>query len=265
MVKKGQLIKIAYEGREFEAIVIDPVGLGKEQPSVGFGFRMIEKNAGIPASTLSTWVFENDGDTALKLPSGKQFRVFEIRGLDGNDYLVVEASDWFDLAFDLLENPGKTSKALKGKLLNFIKWFTIKGFYAEAYNVIKGGYTPKDSRILSVWMEARLGGIYKRKAYTDFLQINGCVQGSDYQYWTNYIYLGLFGKKASDMKDEWEVIEGSTKIARNYIPEAIGLEAVAYCEKMVPELFVDSLKQAHTDAISYSKRKFFSGSLGSFE
>ena len=52
MVKKGQLIKIAYEGREFEAIVIDPVGLGKEQPSVGFGFRMIEKNAGIPASTL---------------------------------------------------------------------------------------------------------------------------------------------------------------------------------------------------------------------
>jgi hypothetical protein len=77
--------------------------------------------------------------------------------------------------------------------------------------------------------------------------------------------MGLFGKKASEMKEQWQVIEGDNKIARNHIPEAIGLEAVAYCEKMVPELFVDSLKQAHTDAISYSKRKFFSGLLGSFE
>ena len=264
MVKKGQLIKIAYEGREFEAIVIDPAGLGKEQPSVGFGYAMMERYAGVPQSTLSTWGYRESEDRFLKLPSGKVFRVIEIRGLDGNDYLVVEASDWFDLAFDLLENPGKTSKALKGKLLNFIKWFTIKGFYAEAYNVIKGGYTPKDSRILSAWMEARLGGIYKRKAYTDFLQINGCVS-FDYARWTDYVYMGLFGKKASEMKEQWQVIEGDNKIARNHIPEAIGLEAVAYCEKMVPELFVDSLKQAHTDAISYSKRKFFSGLLGSFE
>lgn len=287
MVKKGQIIKLSYETREFDVIVIDPDGLGKGQPTVGFGFRMMEKNAGVPQTTLSDWVttesvFEGDRETilkTLKLPSGKLLRVTDIKGSDNNDYSVVEASDWFDLAVDLLVNPGRTgtkspksqskvsqpTKSLKEKLGDFLRWFGVKGFYAEAYTVIKGVYTTKDSRALSAWMEARIAGVYKRKTYTNFLQDQGCSQAFDYQYWTNYIYLGLFGKKASDMKDEWEVIEGSTKIARNYIPEAIGLEAVAYCEKMVPELFVDSLKQAHTDAISYSKRKFFSGSLGSFE
>ena len=39
-LKRGSLTKLTYEGREFEAIVIDPDGLGKGQPSVGFGFRM---------------------------------------------------------------------------------------------------------------------------------------------------------------------------------------------------------------------------------
>jgi hypothetical protein len=278
-VKRGQIIKLSYEGRDFDVVVIDPDGLGKGQPTVGFGFRMMEKNAGIPASTLSTWVFEEGGESYLKLPSGKVLRVFELLGSDGNIYSVIDGADWFDLVVDLLVNPGQTgkkasqnqakgtqpSKSLKEKLGDFLRWFGVKGFYAEAYTVIKGVYTAKDSRALSVWMEARLAGIYKRKTYTDFLLKQGCKEGFEYAKWTDVVYTGLFGKKAKEMKQIWEVIEGDRKIARNYIPEAIGIEAVAYCEKMVPDLYVDSLEQAHEDSINYTKRRFFGGSLGRFE
>jgi hypothetical protein len=55
MIEKGSIVTLRYEGRDFQVVVIDPNGLGEDQASVGFGFRMIEKNAGIPASTLSTW------------------------------------------------------------------------------------------------------------------------------------------------------------------------------------------------------------------
>jgi pantothenate kinase-related protein Tda10 len=38
--------------------------------------------------------------------------------------------------------------------------------------------------------------------------------------------------------------------------EAIGLEAVAYCEKMVSQLDLDDLYEAHEEAIRLSKNKF---------
>ena len=57
-VKKGQVFPLFYEGREFEVIVIDPNGLGKEQPSIGLGFSMSDKYIGLPDSTLSDWVIE---------------------------------------------------------------------------------------------------------------------------------------------------------------------------------------------------------------
>jgi hypothetical protein len=31
-LKKGQLITLPYEGRDFEVVVIDPNGLGEDQP-----------------------------------------------------------------------------------------------------------------------------------------------------------------------------------------------------------------------------------------
>jgi hypothetical protein len=40
-LKAGQRITLSFEGREFDVIVIDPNGLGEDQPSVGFGFRML--------------------------------------------------------------------------------------------------------------------------------------------------------------------------------------------------------------------------------
>ena len=256
--KQGQLIALSFEGREFQVIVIDPEGIGPAQPTVGFGFRMMERHAGVPASTLSTWVFEKDGLKSLKLHSDKTFRVFEITGIDGNTYSVIEASDWFELAVDLLVNPGKTGKGLKLKLGEFIRWFAIKGFYAETYVALKGAYTAKDSRATTKWLEVRQLGKIDRKHYTDLLQVQGCKE-YDYGNWTNYVYQGLFGLTASQMKQVWSLIDGSPEIARNYIPEDRGLEAVRHCEDMAVRLFVDDLEEAHDQAINLTRRKFIGG------
>lgn len=258
--KKGQKIDVLFEGREFEVIVIDPNGIGQEKPTVGLGFRMADKHIGLPVQTLSNWLVVDNHIEYLVLPSGTKYEIFEIKGLDNNDYKVIEAADWIDLVVDVLKKPGKVTKATQNKLLDFLRWFAIKGFYAESYVILKGVYTAQDSRVLSAWMETRTAGKYKRKIYTDFLQSQN-VQGFEYANWTNYVYLGLFNRSAKEMKQEWELVEGNRKIARNYIPEILGLEAVAYCENMVVQLFVDNLTQAHDDAISYTRRKFFGGLL----
>ncbi len=258
-IRRGQLITVPFEGKEFQAIVVDPNGLGPSQPSIGFGFNMMEKHAGIPQSTLSTWVHRENEENWLKLPSGKLLRYIEILGENSaTPYNVIEASDWFELAFDLLENPGKTSKSLKSKLLSFIKWFTIKGFYAEAYVALKGSYTAKDSRATTKWLEARQLGKIDRKHYTDLLQAQGCKE-YDYGNWTNYIYQGLFGLTAKQMKEIWDLVDGNPDIARNYIPEARGLEAVRHCEDMTIRLFIDDLEEAHDQAINLTRRKFIGG------
>lgn len=258
-MKTGSLIKLTYEGREFEIIVIDPNGLGKGQPSVGFGYRMAERNAGVPESTIRSWVREKlDGDE-LQLPSGKLFGVRDILATDGNTYKVIEASDWFAIAVDLLVNPGRTGKGLRAKLGDFISWFAVKGFYAESYVALKGVYTAKDSRATTIWLEARQLGVPVRKGYTDLLQSQGC-QTYDYGNWTNYVYQGLFNMPAKEMKEVWELMAGNPKIARNYIPEAEGLDAVRYCEDMVVRVFVDDLKEAHDIAIKLTKRKYLSES-----
>ena len=254
-VKKGSLITLAYEGREFEVVVIDPDGLGKGQPSVGFGYRMGERYVGVPESTVRGWVRDSDEGKSLSLPSSKALRVRDIKASDGNTYSVVEASDWFALAIDVLVNPGRTGKSLRAKLGEFIRWFAVKGFYAEAYVAFKGVYTEKDSRATTQWLEARQLGIPIRKLYTDLLQSEGC-SAFDYGNWTNQIYQGLFGMPAKEMKQQWELMAGSAKVARNYIPEALGLDAVRYCEDMVVRMFVDDLQETHDAAIDLTRRRY---------
>lgn len=257
-MKSGDRITLVYEGKEFDVIVIDPNGLGEGQPSVGFGFRMAERYMGISESTLRSWVRELEGEVSLELPSHKVLRVREMIGNDNNNYSVVEASDWFGLAIDLLVNPGKTGKGLRAKLGDFIGWFAVKGFYAESYVALKGVYTAKDSRATTLWLEARQLGKFARKQYTDLLQSQDC---KDYEYatWTDYIYRGLFGMKAKEMKEVWEVMDGNSKIARNHIPKAEGLDAVAHCEDMTVRMFVDNIEEAHQSAIKLTKRKFLGG------
>ena len=254
-LKKGSLIKVAYEGREFEAIVIEPNGLGSGQPSVGFGYRMAERYVGIPNDTLSRWVLDSGESKTMQLPSGKGFGVLEIKASNGNTYNVVEASDWFAIAVDLLVNPGRTGKSIRAKLGDFLQWFAVKGFYAEAYVALKGAYTAKDSRATTQWLEARQLGIPVRKLYTDLLQSQGC-KTFDYGNWTNHIYQGLFGMPAKEMKEVWELMAGNRRVARNYIPEVLGLDAVRFCEDMTVRMFVDSLREAHDSAIDLTKRKY---------
>jgi hypothetical protein len=257
-MKSGDRITLVYEGKEFDVIVIDPNGLGDGQPSVGFGFRMAEKYMGIPQSTLTDWATGSEDNTGLKLPSGKTLRVTDITGGDGNFYRVIEASDWFSAAVDLLVNPGRTGKGLRTKLGDFIGWFAVKGFYAESYVAFKGVYTARDSRATTQWLESRQLGKYARKQYTDLLQSEGC-QSFEYANWTDYVYDGLFGMKAKEMKDIWDVVDGNPSVARNHIPKAEGLDAVAHCEDMTVRMFVDDLKEAHDSAIRLTKRKFLGG------
>jgi len=57
--------------------------------------------AGIPESTIRSWVREDGASKELKTMSGKAFRVRELLGSDGNNYRVLEASEWLELAIDL--------------------------------------------------------------------------------------------------------------------------------------------------------------------
>lgn len=263
-VKTGKLITLNFEGREFKVIVIDPNGLGKSQPSVGFGFGMMERHGGLPEQTASNWStkesgFEghpNNAPNWLKLPSGKVFRVTQIIGEDNNKYFVLEVSEWVALAADVIKHPGKVRKSTKDKLVDFLSWFAVKGFYADAYAILKGAYTEADSRAVSAWMRSRLEGISRRNRYTAFLQEQGCEEWYEYANWTNHIYRGLFGMDKKAITEAWEVVEGSKAIGRNYIPEPEGLDAIAYCENQVVELFYGNLRQAHDDAISFAKRRF---------
>ena len=259
-VKKGQRIAVTYEEREFEVIVIDPDGLGKDQPSLGFGQNMMEKHGGLPQPTSSKWIKEGDSvneEKRLETPTGKNFRVITVTSLDNNIYQVIEVSDWVSIAIEALRGKGrnKLSDSVRDKLLDFLGWFAVKGLYADAYVELKDVYTARDKRALSNWMMARLDGKIKRNKYTDFLQSLNPIR-KDYGYWTNYIYEGLFNKTASEMKQLWDVVEGTKSIARNYVSKEEGLKAIAYCENQVVELHIEDLRDSHDDAIYFTRRKF---------
>ncbi|MEM9947120.1 MAG: hypothetical protein AAF810_13765 [Cyanobacteria bacterium P01_D01_bin.36] len=253
--KAGDRLTVTYADRDFEVIIIDPDGLGKGQPSFGFGFRMAEKYIGIDNTTLSRRVLQIKDDKLLKNPSGKTFRVLQIAGTDGNEYSVIEAGDWFALSADVLVSPGKTRKATKEKVAEFIRWFAITGFYASANIALKGTFTSRDERATQRWIRARESGKPTRKNYTDILHDTG-AQSRDYADRTNQVYIGLFGMKADAMKQKWELMRGDPKIARNYISEEKGLEAVKFCEDMVTRLYTDDMNYAHEMAIQLTVTRY---------
>jgi len=253
--KQGDLITVVYEDREFDVIVMDPDGLGPGLPLVGLGFRGASRYIGIPQQTLTSRVTELDGVEYLKTPSGKTFRVTELLGEDNNHYKVIEVSQWFDLAMDTLINPGQTRKPTKENIGAFVSWFAVKGFYAETFAAFKGTYSQKDSRATTQWLRQRESGKAARKTYTDLLSDLG-VHNTTYGKLTNRIYEGLFGLEAVEMKQRWLLMAGDPKIARNYISEERGIEAVKFCEDMVVRMYVDSLDEAHREAISLTVRKF---------
>ncbi len=251
----GQLIPLRFKDRDLTAIVIDPNGLGDDKPTIGLGFRGMDRHVGVPQQTLTDRVTEIEGVKYLKLPSGSTFRVTEIPGEDGNNYNAVEAADWVELARDWAKNPGKLRKPARDGLIDFLAWFAVEGIYAQAYTFLKRTYTRDDDEVLRQWLMSREVGKAYRKDWG--WEVKAKDPRGRYGYWTNYVYRGLFGMDATEMKNEWEKpVSGSARIARNYIPQAIGLDAVAYCEKMVSQLDLDDLYQAHDEAIRLAKRKY---------
>lgn len=260
-IRRGDRISMTYETRDFEVIVIDPDGFGKNQPTVGLGFRMADREMGLDESTLSRWRVgggdANLGYQLLKLPSGKTIEVMQILGTDGQEYVVIEASEWVEIAKDLLKHPGKLRSATRTKLIDFLAWFATKGFYAVAYANLKGAYTKSDDRVLTEWLQARVAGISARKKYTDTLQKAG-AKPTEYGKWTNILYDGLFGLQASRIKQQWDVVSGVAMVARNHIPKSLQLKALAFCEELVAMLYWDGadLWKLHEQAIEVTLNKF---------
>ena len=52
MLEAGQLVPIEFRGRQFDAIIIDPDGLGAGKPTVGIGYRGMSRHTDVPAQTF---------------------------------------------------------------------------------------------------------------------------------------------------------------------------------------------------------------------
>ena len=253
--RAGQIIPLRYKTRELKAIIIDPNGLGPDKPTIGLGFRSMDRHIGVPQTTLSRRVMQIEEEKWLELPSSNRFRVMQIRADDGNEYLLLEASDWVALAQDWAKNPGKLRKPAREGLIDFLAWFAAEGSYAQAYTILKRAFTYEDDQRVQNWIMQRESGKPARREWG--FEVQDKDPRGRYGYWTNYVYRGLFGMDAATMKEVWETpVSGSDRIARNYIPQSAGLEAVAYCEKMVAQLDLDDIEQAHALAIQATRIKF---------
>ncbi|NJM97785.1 MAG: hypothetical protein HC800_12075 [Phormidesmis sp. RL_2_1] len=267
MLETGQLLPLSFLGRDFTVVVIDPDGLGPGKPTVGIGLRGMSRHTNMPVSTLVRRVIEVAADETdentlaagkyLKLPSGKLFKVTPIEANDGNTYQVIEAADWVELSKEWAKRPGRLGTETKNGLIDFLGWFAAEGFYAAAYTVLKRTYTYEDSQRIQQWLVSREAGKPARKDWAWAISEQGGNSPFKYGKWTNYVYQGLFGMNAAEMKKAWEApMSGSKHIARNYIPESVGLEMVRFCEKMVAVMELEDLERAHDEAIRLTQIKF---------
>ncbi|NJM98034.1 MAG: hypothetical protein HC800_13565 [Phormidesmis sp. RL_2_1] len=266
MLEIGQLLPLSFLGRDFTVVVIDPDGLGPGKPTVGIGLRGMSRHTNMPISTLVRRVIEvsaEDTDEGLaagkylKLPSGQAFKVTSVDANDGNTYQVIEAADWVELSKEWAKKPGRLGTETKNGLIDFLGWFAAEGFYAAAYTVLKRTYTYEDSQRIQQWLVSREAGKPARKDWAWAISEQGGSSPFKYGKWTNYVYKGLFGMDAAEMKQAWQApMSGSKHIARNYIPESVGLEMVRFCEKMVAVMELDDLERAHDEAIRLTQIKF---------
>ena len=146
-------------------MIIDPNGLGPDKPTIGLGFRGMNRHIGVPQQTLSDRVTEIEGSKYLKLSSGNTFRVTEVNADDNNRYLLLEASDWVDLARDWAKNPGKLRKPAREGLIDFLAWFAAEGIYAQAYTILKRVYTYEDDQRVQNWIMSRESGKPARREW----------------------------------------------------------------------------------------------------
>lgn len=253
-VKAGQSLVIPYQLREIAAVVIDPNGVRAGKPSIGFTLPNFAELLEISQTLLSSWEDETKEGWVLKLPSGNTFKLFKISTGKGDTISVVEASDCKAIAADLVKHPekGKAKKTTILSVIDFLAWFEVDGFYDRAYGSIERVYTNSDSQTLRKWKEERERGKHHRKNYSRYIHSQDRQHGK----WTNIVYQGLFGCKAAKMRQIWATQAGNPQIARNHIPESIGLQAVKYCEQVIVCLSLDNVREAHTEAIRLTQKKF---------
>lgn len=251
-LKTGECILIPYKSCELRAVILNPNGLGNNKPTLGLELSIIDDLMGIPGKYLANWMIETEEGYFLKLPSGNVFKLISVNGNERNSIKVVEASDCVGIAKDLLKYPGVLKKTKTSSIIDFLPWFHVDGFYAQAYSLINRVYSDRDSQKLQYWKQNRQLGIPCRKDYSSYIHSQDRQHGK----WTNVIYQGLFGFKAAEMKQIWATQAGSANIARNHIPEAMGLQAVCHCERLVVLLRLDNLSEAHAEAIRLTRKKF---------
>lgn len=274
-LKIGQKIEIRYKDKIFPVVVINPHAFGHNRPSIGFNYSSQEKYAGLSHATLNQWVkgakklspsLFSEGDVKdiehLKLPRSRMNYVVHPIPLytenttnqfegGGKILKVIEISEFVDLCFNIIcfedVNP-----STKKKIKDFLQWFTVKGFYAEAFTFIKGSFDRADSQMLEEWLMSRLSNKEDRKPYAKFL----VDLEENPAFWTNFVYLYLFGKIASEMRTQWRNIAGKADIARNHIPESIGLEAIGFVERTIVDIYTGNLREAHLFAVQIAVKKF---------
>jgi hypothetical protein len=137
----GQITIIEYKSREFRTVVIDPNGISKEQPTVGYGFRQAEKHIGIPHNTLSGWVVEDNEFKWLKVPSGKLFEVVVRKAENGQIMSLLEICSAYDLARHVAFTPAVERK-WSSKVNEFVQWFNPFDFYQCHFSAMGIDYCP---------------------------------------------------------------------------------------------------------------------------
>ena len=58
--RAGQIIPLRYRSRELRAVIIDPDGLGEGRPTIGIGFRGMDRHTNVPVNTLSQRLIQNE-------------------------------------------------------------------------------------------------------------------------------------------------------------------------------------------------------------
>jgi len=114
--------------------------------------------------------------------------------------------------------------------IHFAMWCSPE-FAVWATGVIQDYLSTKHKKEL--WSAVRLDGKGQRKMLTDTLYRYFPKDAQVFGRITNKMYLRLFGMDARTMRETWDLVAGNNKIARNYIPEAIGLEMIGYYEQEV--------------------------------
>lgn len=174
----------AFAGKELRLLTNDPHGLGPNQPSVGFGFGMMERYGGLPTSASDNWLegLPNTDSECLKLPSGNTYRVSRITGFGYN--MMEEhgglpqstVTDWRVTGEEgetYLKDPkGSTFRVtgVKGLDGNTYSVIEVSQWVAIAAEAIKKSGVKKQPRISLL---TSLAGLQLRAYYSRLLKLLG--------------------------------------------------------------------------------------------